>query len=86
MPRVIPPSDRVEEIVYRGSEVTSMCPATAMGLRLAQKGELSEDVVATVRQVIDIMTELAHEERRTRLAQLDERIAASRERRRIEGE
>lgn len=69
-----------------GAFVSSMCPAVAMGLALAQSGELSEEVAATVRRVSNIMIELAFEEKQARLAQLDEMIEASRVRRRMEGE
>lgn len=67
-----------------GVSVSSMCPAVAMGLALAQSGELIEEVAATVRRVSNIMTELAIEERQARLAELDEIIEISKVRRRME--
>lgn len=69
-----------------GVSVSSMCPAVAMGLVLAQSGELSEEVAVRVKSVSDLMIVFAREERLARLAQLDEMIAASRVRRRMEGE
>ncbi|GEM_PF-6201187 len=81
------PSDGgVEEVFYRGSEVTSMCPAVAMGIKVAQSGQLSEEAVATIRKVSDLMTQLAQEERDERLAVLDRQIAAAKTARRTEAE
>lgn len=59
-------------------DISNMCPVVAMAVKLAQEGQLNTDTAAVLRQVSALMTQLAEEERRDRLVQLDEWLQKSR--------
>ncbi len=75
---VFPPSDgSAEEVLYHGPEITSMCPAVALGIEVAQSGRLNEETAQVIREVSARMTQLAKEERDVLLREWDKLIAAA---------